>query len=177
MVLKTSVKLARKHAKVDWYLRDLYVKTLDNIAKEGSIKDILEFQEYTIRKIRQDTSHFIFERKIAAQLHAAGYLVAFLESINGLNLGDLIAISREGKIYLIELKSGLPPWIINNTKEHGIYHEIYNNYNVNIVYVFQDWRKKDSPILATTFEHVGYDLDNEKIIVNRYWTFKELLLR
>jgi len=177
MVLKTSVKLARKHAKVDWYLRDLYVKTLDNIAKEGNIKDILEYQEYTIRKIRQDTSHFIFQRKVAAQLQAAGYLVAELKSINGVSLADLIAVSKEGKIYLVELKSGLPPWVINNVEEFKLYHSIYNDYKVNIIYVFEDWRKQRSPILATDFLNVGYDLENRRIIVNKYWTLKELLLR
>ena len=175
-MLKASVRLARRTTKVDWVLRDIYLKILDNIAAEGTLQDILEFQEHVIRKYRQDTSHFIFQRRVMGLLQQAGFLVAELKSLNGYSLADLVAITPEGKLWIIELKSGMPPWVLNNLKEHELYHEIYNKYdNVKILYIWHDWRRENSPIYAADFLHIGFSQD--KVVVNEHTTLENLLLR
>jgi len=171
-MLKASVKLARKSAKVDWYLRDLYVKTIDNILSSGREEDVIDFMNFFIRKIRQDTDAYLFEKKVESWLMRNGFLVFKVSALNGRNLGDFVAL-RSGRIFLIEVKDSNPPWIINNLKEYDIYEYLWRNHEINIVYVWRNWEQKKPRIYATTFNNI--ELQENQVIVTKKYLLKELL--
>lgn len=162
------LRKVRRNTYVDWAARDLIIKCVIQLYKSGaSIREINEFKEYMLRKIREDIEHTVILLRVARWFQRAGYKIVFTDLRN--ESFDLEAIGRTRKFY-IEVKGKPPPWGGNNFREYISYEELSLS---NVLFVWEE--KNDLYVTPLTFTEMKMDNKGALIVPTKKLRLRDFL--